>query len=234
MPMAAVRRVLDAVNAAYGESLALSVNTDAVGRRPPSRAGAAVLSPLEIGNHVFQWLHDEEAVDAQYLQAAIAQQMASAEAWHVTVPPSLHILAFDVGLQLGRSYQVELTVASQASGLGSPAVAEHLEALASRGDVAGARQLANDVRARSGDHEARCRALLRQGKVLRALRCAVRHHVESLAPAAFMHAAAETGDIGIFTAVYRLCWETVRPRPPEYADALKEYARLLQASPTKA
>jgi hypothetical protein len=36
------------------------------------------------------------------------------------------------------------------------------------------------------------------------------------------------GDIGTFTAVYRLCWETVRPKPPEYAEALKEYSRFLE------
>lgn len=89
--------------------------------------------------------------------------------------------------------QVALTVGSQAASMGSAPLAERLDALAGSGGLAGGRQLANDVRARTGEQEARCRALLRQGQVLRALRCAVRHQVVSLAPAAFMHAAAETG-----------------------------------------
>lgn len=32
--------------------------------------------------------------------------MASADAWHLEVPHSLHILGFDVALQLGHAYQV--------------------------------------------------------------------------------------------------------------------------------
>jgi hypothetical protein len=90
--------------------------------------------------------------------------------------------------------QVEMIVSSQPS-VASPALADHLDSLAASGELPNGRQLANDMHARAGDHEQRCRSLLRQGLVLRALRCALRHHVESLAPAAFMHAAAETGRV---------------------------------------
>jgi hypothetical protein len=44
LPMGAVRRVLDAVNAAYGESVVQTAGVDGATRRATSRA-AAVLSP---------------------------------------------------------------------------------------------------------------------------------------------------------------------------------------------
>lgn len=44
MPMAAVRSVLDCINAAYGEYQAQSVSADAAGRPAPSRS-SSVLSP---------------------------------------------------------------------------------------------------------------------------------------------------------------------------------------------
>lgn len=91
--------------------------------------------------------------------------------------------------------QVTLTGGSQTGVMGSAALAERLDTLAGTGGLVGDPQLANDVRARTGEHEARARALqeahhLAHHQVLRALHCAGWHLVVSLAPAAFMDAAA--------------------------------------------
>jgi hypothetical protein len=55
---------------------------------------------------VLQWLHEEEAVDAPYLQAALAELDASLAAHGVPSPACLHALSLDVALQLGHTFQV--------------------------------------------------------------------------------------------------------------------------------
>lgn len=55
---------------------------------------------------VLQWLHEEEAVDAPYLQAALAELDASLAAHGIPAPARLHALSLDVALQLGQSFQV--------------------------------------------------------------------------------------------------------------------------------
>jgi hypothetical protein len=72
-------------------------------------------------------------------------------------------------------------------------VAARLEASGRAGELAQGEGAAAAVRARLGAHEERCRALLQQGHVVASLRAARAHRVESLAPSAFLHAAAETG-----------------------------------------
>lgn len=55
---------------------------------------------------MLQWLHEEEAVDAPYLQAALAELDASLAAHGVPSPACLHALSLDVALQLGHTFQV--------------------------------------------------------------------------------------------------------------------------------
>lgn len=55
---------------------------------------------------VLKWLHDEEAVDAPYLSAALGEYEASCEAYGVPCPPQLHVLNTDVALQQGQAAQV--------------------------------------------------------------------------------------------------------------------------------
>ncbi len=52
---------------------------------------------------VLECLHVEEAVDAPYLSAALAEYEASCEAYGVSCPPQLHVLSTDVALQQGQA-----------------------------------------------------------------------------------------------------------------------------------
>ena len=194
--MLQVRAVFDAATAAFAEAARVVSPAPAAGQPLLAATSAAaarpVVGPLDIEREVLQWLHEEEAVPAPYLQAAVDAYSAAAEAHGVAVPASLHLLALDVVLQQGHALQAAAALVAQPD-LASPEAADRLEAAAELGELAGAARLVDSVRARLGLHTLRCRALLRQGHIVRALRLARRHKVESLPPAAFLHAAAESG-----------------------------------------
>ncbi len=52
------------------------------------------------------WLHEEEAVDAPYIQAVLAEFEAACETCTVAVPAKLRVLSLDVALQQGNTSQV--------------------------------------------------------------------------------------------------------------------------------
>ena len=52
------------------------------------------------------WLHEEEAVDAPYIQAVLAEFEATCETCGVPIPARLRVLALDVALQQGNTSQV--------------------------------------------------------------------------------------------------------------------------------
>ena len=55
---------------------------------------------------VVLWLHEEEAVDAPYIQAVLAEFEAACEACSVPVPAKLRALSLEVALQQGNTSQV--------------------------------------------------------------------------------------------------------------------------------
>ena len=55
---------------------------------------------------VVLWLHEEEAVDAPYIQAVLAELEAACEACSVPVPAKLRALSLEVALQQGSTSQV--------------------------------------------------------------------------------------------------------------------------------
>ena len=52
------------------------------------------------------WLHEEEAVDAPYIQAVLAEFEAACEACDVPIPARMRVLSLDVALQQGHTAQV--------------------------------------------------------------------------------------------------------------------------------
>ena len=63
---------------------------------------------------VVLWLHEEEAVDAPYIQAVLAEFEAACEACSVPVPAKLRALSLEVALQQGSTSQVRCHPAAQA------------------------------------------------------------------------------------------------------------------------
>ena len=63
---------------------------------------------------VVLWLHEEEAVDAPYIQAVLAEFEAACEACSVPVSTKLRALSLEVALQQGNTSQVHCMTASQA------------------------------------------------------------------------------------------------------------------------
>jgi hypothetical protein len=55
---------------------------------------------------VLRWLHEEEAVDAAYLTAAVVEYIASVEAAGLPIPPDLFCLVVDCMLEQGQVSQV--------------------------------------------------------------------------------------------------------------------------------
>ncbi len=81
MPMTTVRAMMEELCAAYGAAVERQAMVAAAGGGPAVAAAAAALPPPpsavpmpqylsaeELAAHVFRWLHDEEVVDAPYLQ----------------------------------------------------------------------------------------------------------------------------------------------------------------------
>ena len=62
---------------------------------------------------VVLWLHEEEAVDAPYIQAVLAEFEAACEACSIPIPAKLRALALDVALQQGSTSQVPRRPACQ-------------------------------------------------------------------------------------------------------------------------
>ena len=52
------------------------------------------------------WLHEEEAVDAPYIQAVLAEFEAACEACDVPILARMRVLSLDVALQQGHTAQV--------------------------------------------------------------------------------------------------------------------------------
>lgn len=92
--------------------------------------------------------------------------------------------------------------------LDSELLAEHVEAAAAGGRLPQGAQLAEQLLVRLGAHAARCRLLLRLGRVRQALVLAKRQRlVRQLAPEVLLEAAAATGDAVLLAAAQRVCRE---------------------------
>jgi len=191
-PLAAVRAVFDAAAAAAAEAVRAAPLPPVDGGAPGAPAGDG---GADIVAEALQWLHEEEAVPAPYLQACLDAYGAAAEAAGVGAPACLARLALDVALQQGHGLQAAAALLAQPD-RASPGAADALEAAAEAGGAPGGGAAADALRARLGLHALRVRAALRRGRVVRALRLARAHRVESLPPAAFLHAAAESGARG--------------------------------------
>jgi len=224
-PMAVVSTVYDALSSATAMQLKIVAQQ---GARVQMEGGAA--TPTEVTREVLRWLHEEEAVDAAYLTAAVMEYIASVEAAGLAVPPELFCLAVDCMLEQGQVSQIATMVEWQPS-CGSVELADHLERLAAAGKLSSGWDLAGVILSRKGAHQRLCKTLLARGRVLAALRHCHRHRVVGVPPKAFLDAAVSLGDSAVFTTVYRFCQEHI---PDSFAPYEELYSRYLDADIGKA
>jgi hypothetical protein len=230
LPMAMVRPIFDLVNAAHAEGLrAAAGGPDAAAAQPLLHQPG--ISPGELAQGVFRWLHDEEVVDSPYLQSALAEYHSSAHALGLALPAALQLLAADILLQQGQAHQVALQLYCQ-PGLGSPRLPRHLLEVSEPGGEL--EQLATDAVARQAGAEAArgdpaalgglAQLLLQRGEVLQASRLVKAHGLErSVPPAVLLGAAAAAGDEGLFAAVYRVWRESLQRSAPSLQAARQQY-----------
>mmetsp|Transcript_14673 Transcript_14673/g.41266 ORF Transcript_14673/g.41266 Transcript_14673/m.41266 type:complete len:671 (+) Transcript_14673:570-2582(+) len=225
-PMAVLSTVFDAIN-----STAAAQQKAAVAHHPGAvSADSGAVSPSEVTCQVLRWLHEEEAVDAAYLTAAVVEYIASVEEAGLPVPADLVCLAVDCMLEQGQVAQVSMLVELQPA-YSSVVLAEHLQELAAKGTLPSGWDIAGAMLSRLGAHERHCRCLLARGEVLQALRCCQKHKVAGLPPKVFLDAAVEKEDPMVFTAVYRFCQEHIPDNFVAYAEI---YARYLETNVGKA
>ncbi|GLC43165.1 hypothetical protein PLESTB_000856200 [Pleodorina starrii] len=91
---------------------------------PPPLPPTAVPMPQyvtaeEVASELFRWLHDEEVVDAPYLQAALWEYMSAAFAAGIPLPPYLQELSVEVLLQQSQEGQVLQLLYSQVDYVGN-------------------------------------------------------------------------------------------------------------------
>ncbi|PNW79878.1 hypothetical protein CHLRE_08g370250v5 [Chlamydomonas reinhardtii] len=79
---------------------------------PPPAPGSvpmpAYVTPEELATQLFRWLHDEEVVDAPYLQAALSEYMAAAVGAGIPLPAYLQGLSVEVMMQQQQLLQPHL------------------------------------------------------------------------------------------------------------------------------
>lgn len=227
-PMAVLSTVYDALNAAS------AAQQRTVAQQSQQATGSAqdngAVEPEAVTREVLRWLHEEEAVDAAYLTAAVVEYIASVEAAGLPIPPDLFCLVVDCMLEQGQVSQVSSLVEWQPACSSRP-LADHLQALAVSGKLPGGWDLAGAVLCRIGEHEQHCRNLLARGKVLQALRHCQKHRVPNLAPKVFLDAAVELNDTQNFTAVYRFCQEHI---PEDFENYVTVYSKFLEMDLGKA
>ncbi|GAB4823944.1 hypothetical protein N2152v2_010990 [Parachlorella kessleri] len=254
-PLPTMALVFQAINVAYRDALRLIGEAEGVAAAAGAGAATAaqepapslddypVVSPEAMAGRVFGWLREEQVVDSQYLQAALAQYLASCHSLGIHLPPSLGVLSVEVLLDLGRGHLVGPLLSSQLI-LDSGDVAEHLEGLAQQGRLPQGRALAQDMCCRLGDYDTLCALLLREAAsagplpsrrsegagaaaLLRALRIVQAHKIDSIPPQAFLEAAAKARDPILFAAVYRFCRDRVKPFLPGFAEVRGQYDQWL-------
>ena len=59
------------------------------------------------------WLHEEEAVDAPYIQDVLAEFEAACEACEIPILAKMRVLSLDVALQQGHTTQVRCILLPQ-------------------------------------------------------------------------------------------------------------------------
>lgn len=114
LPLNVLRKVFDDVVQAYAAALQAG---------PEAQAQLAhVLSPDDMVEAVFKWLHQEEVVDAPYLQAALTEFKCAAERAGVLLPPALNTLSLDILAQQGQDHQVNQMLYCQGLHVGATAL----------------------------------------------------------------------------------------------------------------
>lgn len=104
LSMNTVQSIFDCINIAFREASILTLERRA-GSHSSSSSLPEVLTPEELGSQVFQWLHNEEIVDAPYLQAVLAEYQQSADKAKIVLPASLQHLSFEQLLQQQQQHQ---------------------------------------------------------------------------------------------------------------------------------
>ncbi|MEW5318003.1 MAG: hypothetical protein WDW38_009257 [Sanguina aurantia] len=139
LPMPVLRKIFDSLTKAYSEAMARQLQASTIGQVPASAAGSdttttttttttpagapprpvapllspQVISPMELSQLVFRWLHDEEVVDAPYLQAALTEFKCSAVSQDLQLPAYIQSLSLDVMLQQSQQAQVDHMLCAQ-------------------------------------------------------------------------------------------------------------------------
>jgi hypothetical protein len=234
LPMATLRGIFDLVNGGYADCLrAAAADTESARQLLPQ-----VVSPGELAQGVFKWLHDEEVVDAPYLQSALAEYHSSAHVLGLALPAELQLLAADILLQQGQPYQVAQTLYCQPS-LGTAALAEHVMEAAAQVpeqgcggwalgrvalDVLGRQAAAEAKQGEGASMAAHVKLVLQRGEVLKAAKLVKGYGLErAVPPAQLLQAAAEAGDRALFAAVYRLWRDVLQPSLPTFDAAAQRY-----------
>ncbi|EFN57382.1 hypothetical protein CHLNCDRAFT_142780 [Chlorella variabilis] len=201
-----LRSAFDVVNAYGGEGARAQQGGRGDGRAPHRQPCLTLRPPYaqDVYSSAFAVLRARQAASPAYLRAALAEFVASCHAHGAPPAPSLASLYVDLLLDQGHAYLVAPLLLSHPQ-LDSELLAEHVEAAAAGGRLPQGAQLAEQLLVRLGAHAARCRLLLRLGRVRQALVLAKRQRlVRQLAPEVLLEAAAATGDAVLLAAAQRL------------------------------
>ena len=176
------------------------------GHAPGRRPAGSALAPEVLLREVFGALGRGRAAPAALL-AAVETYMLSAAGAGLPLPEAFPRLVVDLLLAQGKAFQVQQYVAL--GGLEkSAALADHLAAAAAADPEAFAEgaEMATAIYGQAGDHDAQCRALLKRGRLLEALRIVRKHRLaDSVRPLEFLDEALAAGPATVFTAIFRFC-----------------------------
>eukprot|EP00210_Caulerpa_lentillifera_P000951 g921.t1 len=168
-----------------------------------------MLKTQDVIDEVFKYLISEGVVSLEHLESALIEFMKSADEKKRPLDASVYICWAELMLQQKHYFQLQQLV-QNLSEAQSVEFAEHLDGLNLTGMC---RELGINTFARCAVSEKRlkeskamhqyCQALLRHGKIIKALRVAQRHRVTSLTADQFTQAAQETMNENVITTVKR-------------------------------
>ncbi|KAK3271190.1 hypothetical protein CYMTET_20446 [Cymbomonas tetramitiformis] len=165
------------------------------------------VSPEEMQRSVFEPLEEEMSSGGAYLLACVAEYIRCVDVTNLSCPASLSLLLVQLLQREDRLHQLNswLPVLSRKSVSNTIAIEVAEISKLYKPSI----QTVQDLLQNQQGQETYVRLLLREGRIVEALRYVRRHRVESVPPTIFLDAAKELGDPAIYTTVFRFCSEFV-------------------------
>lgn len=175
---------------------------------------------------IFESLFEDQAVEPEFLFCAMETFYLCSSSFKLRLPPCFFCLMIEMLLVMER-FDVLTEYLTGHFFQDSKELAAKLEALSA--DYPHTTQYAVDMYFRMKEYDECCALLFKHGRLIDALKILKDYHLSSIAPTAFLDAAAEKGDPMVFASVLRFCVEFVPGFNTTAASKYNSFLREMQS-----